>query len=296
MELNDLLRKQAIDPAKVLVFRHSPKETELRRVLPWLAQEQPEVFNAYQQTQGPTVQRAMERLSGDGHVASFIGHEPGKALFVGLYAIGTTKALTLDEYWRVPAYVEMSKFGMRGFTREDEEKRRTILWFDLQPQSFYPYWKGKLTIDWPGKELSWWRHADRNEMAVLSILEESALAPPMPEWDRINLTWEELDVLPASWRQALSQWRGIYLISDASDGKGYVGSAYGADNLYGRWKDYAMRGHGGNRHLRDRDPRNFRFCILQRVAPDLAPNEIVSIENSWKTRLNTECPHGLNGN
>jgi len=45
-------------------------------VLPWLAAEKPEVFNAYQQTQGEKVEKAM---LGAKYVASFIGHEPGKA-------------------------------------------------------------------------------------------------------------------------------------------------------------------------------------------------------------------------
>jgi hypothetical protein len=38
------------------------------------------VYNAYQQTQGPRVEKQMLQAS---HVASFIGDEPGRALFVG---------------------------------------------------------------------------------------------------------------------------------------------------------------------------------------------------------------------
>jgi hypothetical protein len=43
------------------------------------------------------------------------------------------------------------------------------------------------------------------------------------------------------------EWRGIYYIFDVSDGKGYVGSAYGNDDLLGRWMNYTSVGHGGNR-------------------------------------------------
>ncbi len=46
MTLNDLLRRQDIDPEAVIVMRHRPHEGELNRVLPWLAAERPEVFNA----------------------------------------------------------------------------------------------------------------------------------------------------------------------------------------------------------------------------------------------------------
>jgi hypothetical protein len=71
MTLNDLLLSKGIDPQTVLVFRHRPHEPQLNKVLPWLAAEQPEVFNAYQQTQGGRVEKA---VSGASYVASFIGH------------------------------------------------------------------------------------------------------------------------------------------------------------------------------------------------------------------------------
>jgi hypothetical protein len=51
-------------------MRHRPQEPELRKVLPWLAAEKPELFNAYQQTHGERVEKAM---LGAKFVASFIG-------------------------------------------------------------------------------------------------------------------------------------------------------------------------------------------------------------------------------
>jgi hypothetical protein len=105
-------------------------------------------------------------------------------------------------------------------------------------------------------------------MPGLAILQDSALDAAIPLWDEILLTWEELAVLPTRWRSALAQWRGIYYIFDTSDGKGYVGSAYGEGNLLGRWLNYAASGHGGNTQLRKRDPKTFRFSILQRISPD----------------------------
>jgi len=64
MNLNDLLRGKGIDPRHVLVLRHRPNEPELNKVLPWLAAEEPGVFNAYQQTQGERVERAMQAMMG----------------------------------------------------------------------------------------------------------------------------------------------------------------------------------------------------------------------------------------
>ncbi len=294
MNLNDLFLGKGIDTRQVLVFRHRPHEPELNKVLPWLAAEKPDVFNAYQQTQGEKLEKVMSTMKGAGYVASFIGHEPGKALFIGLYSIGGSKPLTREEYWQVPAHIEMKTFGMKGFT--EEQSRTSILWFDLALTDFYASWKGKLIVSWPPPERSWWRRAHRNEVPILAILEDSALDAAMPEWDEIVFTWEELGILPTRWKSALSQWRGIYYIFDTSDGKGYVGSAYGESNLLGRWLNYAARGHGGNCLLRQRDPRNFRFSILQRVSPDMDASNIIRLEGSWKERLHTREPYGLNDN
>ena len=294
MNLNDLFKIKGIDPQCVFVLRHRPHEPELNKVLSWFAVEKHDVFNAYQQTQGKKLEKAMVRMIGEGYIASFIGHEPGKAVFIGLYSIDKTKPLTLKQYWQVPAYIEMKTFGMRGFTVDDG--RQSILWFDLVLSELFASWKGKLVVDWPPPERSWWRRAHRNNIPILSILEESVLDAAMPEWDEINLSWEDLGVLPSRWKSRLSQWRGIYYIFDTSDAKGYVGSAYGEANLYGRWQNYAVRGHGGNKLLKQRDPRNFRFSILQRVSPDMNASDVIRLESSWKERLHTRQPFGLNEN
>ena len=294
MKLNDLLLSNSIDPRSVLVLRHRPKEPELKRILPWLAGERPDLFNAYQQSQYEKLERVMNSLTGIGYVASFVGDKPGRALFVGLYSIARATPITYAQYWNIPANVELKKLGMKGW--DDLSNRKTVLWFDLKLTDFVASWKGKLIVEWPPPERSWWRRAHRNEIAVTAILEESALVDTMPNWDELELTWEQLRVLPASWKAKLSEWRGIYFIFDSSDGKGYVGSAYGDDNLLGRWLNYSVDGHGENRLLRSREPTNFRFTILQRVSPDFEAREVIRLENSWKEQLHTRKPHGLNDN
>jgi hypothetical protein len=292
MNLNELLLGKGIDPHQVLVLRHRPWERDFNKVLPMLAADKPELFNAYQQTQGVKLEKAMTK---QGYVVSFIGHEPGKALFVGLYKIGASKPLTYAEYWRVPAYIKLKALGAEGFTDKD---RSSVLWFDLKLMDFYSSWKGKLIVDWPPPELSWWRYADRNEIPIRAILEDSALDAAMKKWDELDFTWSQLSILPKRWQAKLSEWRGIYYIFDTSDGKGYVGSAYGRDNLLGRWRNYAASGHGGNRLLREqkRDPQHFHFTILERVSPDMELDEVIRKENTWKERLHTREPNGLNDN
>ena len=293
MNFNDLLLGKNISPEHVIVLRHRPYETQLNKVLPWLAATKPDLFNAFQQAQGEKLEKAMHRMENTGYIASFIGREAGKALFVGLYAIKGSKTLSYDEFWSIQANNDLKAFGMIGFTGE---KRSSTLWFDLALMDFYSFWKGKLIVDWPPPERSWWRRAHRNELSIHAIHEDSVLEADMPEWDTICLSWEELSVLPTRWKSALSQWRGIYYIFDTSNGKGYVGSAYGEENLLGRWLNYAASGHGGNRLLRKRDPRHFQFTILQRVSPDMISSDVIHLESTWKERLHTRKPFGLNDN
>lgn len=184
--------------------------------------------------------------------------------------------------------------GMTGFKATDG--REHVLEFDLTPTGWQSEWTGRLIVRWPGLERSWYRWADRNEFRVEAIAEESVLVRALPPWDEIVLDWNDIALLPANWRDALRQWRGIYLVTDQSDRKQYVGSAYGAENVLQRWLNYARSGHGGNKLLRVRDPRNFRFCILQRLSPDLDHTSVIEIENTWKERLGTRVPHGLNDN
>ncbi|HEX4143111.1 MAG TPA: GIY-YIG nuclease family protein, partial [Pirellulales bacterium] len=225
------------------------------------------------------------------HVASFIGHEPGRALFVGVYELRGTKSVSFEQYWKIPANVVLKKYGMCGM----QPDRKKITWFDLVLMDFRCDWKGKLVIQWPGKELSWWRWADRNEFFVDAIAQESLLDSDMPEWRELVLNWQRLRALPLKWQHKMSQWRGIYFILDVSDGKGYVGAAYGQDNLLHRWLDYAKSGHGDNKLLRSRKPENLRFSILQILPHDMEPAEVQALEVGWKKRLPTR-EHGLNSN
>lgn len=290
MQLNDLFRECDIDPREVVVLRHRPPESELAEMLPSWVHDRPELFMAYQQTQTKAVERLYQNLE---YVAAFVGLAASEAVFAGLYKIGKSKPLSVRQYWNVPAYREMMTLGMRGFTGRD---RSHILWFDMQLLEFYLEWRGKLIVAWPPPERSWARRAHRNEMRVKAIVEESIFSQPLREWDKINFSWSQLALISKSQRAKLEEWRGIYYIYDVSDHKGYVGSAYGSYNLFGRWKNYAMTQHGGNKLLRGRDPKNFRFTILQLVAPTMNQVEVIALESSWKDRLHSRFPTGLNRN
>lgn len=83
MNFNDLLKNKGIDPEKVLAFRHRPTEATLNKVLPWIAAEKPDLFNAYQQTQGEKLlEKVMERMK---HAPQFY-RTPAKTLWRSSFA------------------------------------------------------------------------------------------------------------------------------------------------------------------------------------------------------------------
>jgi hypothetical protein len=291
MFFNDLLGVKGFDPKTVLLMRHRPKEASLRSVFHQLAIMRPDLYNTYQSTH---YERQEKQLSKATYLASFIGHRPGKALFIGFFRNGGSKAITHQQYWKIKENNELhSSYGMKGF----DGARPTTLLFNLKLLPVFADWKGRLVIEWSGgrgAERSWSRWASDNDFAVEAINEKTAAEPEMPPWDDLLLDWLKLSELWPSWQSALRSMRGVYFIFDKSDNKGYVGSACGAENILGRWMQYAKTGHGGNKLLRQRDHKNFRFSILELVAPSLPPDELIKKEQSWKRRLSTIAPNGLN--
>lgn len=285
--LNDLFDRSGIDPSDVVVVRHRPSEARLNRIMPWLVSERPDLFSAYEAVQD---RRAAATFRRRRYLASFLGLQPGAGVFASLSQIGDVQQLSDRDYRSDPAQSELFNLGLATTPTSSPVSR-----FNLSRIDGWDPWAGRLVIDWPGKELSWYRLAERNAFAVRFISEESLFAKSMPHWTALNLTWTELQTLPASWKSRLAGWRGVYFIFDTSRKAGYIGSAAGDENMLGRWTQYGRTGHGGNVRLRTCDPRNLRFSILQLTSPDMTSSDVVALEANWKMRLHTR-DHGLNAN
>ena len=93
----------------------------------------------------------------------------------------------------------------------------------------------------------------------------------------------------------------MYLILRPSTGDQYVGSAYGAKGLLGRWQQYAVNGHGGNERLRAialAQPgawREYRYSVLRTLSKSLSAREVIEYEGFYKNKLGTRA-FGLNLN
>ena len=86
------------------------------------------------------------------------------------------------------------------------------------------------------------KYQDNNNIAVIDCCEVVQILPDrfdndiFPGYDRVNLSWEDLArvIKKDTWKTALQNQKGVYLITDISNGKRYIGSAYGQDMILGR--------------------------------------------------------------
>ncbi len=141
---------------------------------------------------------------------------------------------------------------------------------------------------------------------VVEILREPYSGRPFPGYENIDLSFEELSGLMAhdrtDWKVSLKSIKGVYLIRDVSTGRGYVGSAYGTDGVWGRWCSYIQNGHGGNLKLQDLVSshgidyckKNYRFALLEQRPFAASDSFIIEREEFWKKLLSTRGDQGLN--
>lgn len=127
-----------------------------------------------------------------------------------------------------------------------------------------------------------------------------------PGFKNVHLTKEQLDSVVhnsvESWKTALGNVAGVYLITDKLTGKLYVGSATGEGGIWQRWEEYSKSGHGGNTELKrlmrdDGQSRamHFAFSILEIADTHTSTEQILDREEHWKMVLQTR-KHGLNAN
>ena len=144
------------------------------------------------------------------------------------------------------------------------------------------------------------------DFEVQEILREPYAGRAFPGFEGIDLSFEELEALIRTerpdWKAALESVKGVYLITDTTTGRRYVGSASGDLGMWARWWSYVETGHGGNLELRAlvTDPtleygrKAFRFALLE-YRPNSTPDDVIlTREAFWKRILLTRGAGGLN--
>jgi hypothetical protein len=196
----------------------------------------------------------------------------------------------------------------------ESERTDSARSFDLRPSAFLAPLANRLVVEWSSPR-RWHRRAiNAAGLPVVEIADRDKA--PFPGFDPVLLTHHESKEMVEShrytdWRAALSQVQGIYLITDSSTGKHYVGKADGSERILGRWRGYAKDGHGGNVVLQELarassrvagapspasdHSRHFVYSILRVFGPSTSSSEVDGAETHYKRALMTR-EFGLNRN
>jgi hypothetical protein len=191
----------------------------------------------------------------------------------------------------------------QGSERHEESR---LHYYRLNERSACSELNGRLIVifERPGRQSYLDAEKWVDQIHLSEILSEPIRIAEFPGYKKINLSRSELDAIVSqgleSWRIALSNVAGVYLISDTISGKLYVGSATGEGGIWQRWVQYSAMGHGGNAGLIQlletegcERAAAFRFSVLEVADADASWEEILRRESHWKAILLTR-EHGLN--
>ncbi|MGF1719156.1 GIY-YIG nuclease family protein [Vibrio kyushuensis] len=167
----------------------------------------------------------------------------------------------------------------------------------------YEKYCGRLVIDFKNRSQTMIRKARSviGECRVQEILSDDFNNDVFPGYENVRLSWHDLKavICKDNWSTALQNQKAVYLITDKSNGKMYVGSASGKHMLLGRWQAYVKSGHGNNVGLKELPishiKNNFEYSILDIFKSTTDDNVILKREAWWKKTLNTRM-FGYNRN
>lgn len=225
------------------------------------------------------------------YVLSLIYYDKDIWMFGGVYQVLPV----------APVPVENAS-GWKGWRYQTE---LTDTCTDLIGRAFFRF-KKEFRASYPVLELDPKNGDPIAEMPLSHILDKRVALSDFLGFDSVNIDYKTLKYIISdqilSWKSALSNAKGIYLIVDTKTGKQYVGSAYGDECIWQRWASYAQNGHGGNVELKELLKENgeeykyyFKYSILEICNMNLGNEHIINRENYWKEVLLTR-QFGLNKN
>lgn len=134
-------------------------------------------------------------------------------------------------------------------------------------------------------------------MEVAEIFEYEYSGETFCGFDKIEHSFDKIEHIIRNqrldWKTALLNVKGVYLIVDKSNGRKYVGSAYGDSGIWSRWKCYVDTGHGWNEGIKqviadagiEYARQNFQFSLLEFYSMRTDDQLIIDREQYWKRVL-----------
>lgn len=265
-----------LDPGKIRLVRHGNKEIPIHKTFT----ENLPRLEAYQSFQKP------KKFGNSSSIAVFAPYHKTTALFLGLWDINGCKE---NSKFTNEILLELQKHDLPENWFNDSAR------YELKKNDILDDLSERLVIEWGAATVSWVQSKNKK---VIELKGEKSIGD-FQSFDQVDLNFHDLKMMiqfpdtNLTWLKTLSSVNGVYLIKDKVSGKLYVGSAYGDQGIYGRWSTYAKNGHGGNVELRDLDPINFQFSILEIVPATTTVSGVIDCENRWKEKLGTR-QFGLN--
>lgn len=277
LSFTDLLKKAGLVPGNVRLLRHQTK-TPTGRTPYRLWRDHRPAFADYQSAQ--TVENRAKLTAP--LWASFVAPPTGGTLFAGIYT--AERVGTVDPGWIDPLYDK----PVTDLTHGELDRYETTLTPHLGE------YIGRLWIEWGSGTRSWVQRPDLQDKAIVELTRVFH-EDPFPGYAHFLSKVSEIEGLPSTWISALQVARGVYLLTSVRTREQYVGSATGADGFFGRWKNYAEDGHGGNIGLKSSEPSDYEISILEVSGSAVSQEEIVAAEQVWKQKLRSR-EMGLNRN
>lgn len=210
-------------------------------------------------------------------------YEKRKSYKIGQITIGLVKIKPNEDFWLL--------FHVGKVTKDLEKLNGVGYEYEQLPE--YEKYIGRLIVKFKNTSQNMVRKAESvmNDCEVSQILPDTFDNDLFPGYEKVNISWQELSrvIDKDTWKTALQNQKGVYLITDTLNGKNYVGSAYGENMILGRWQSYVRTGHGGNVGLKplnfDYIKENFRYSILDIYKSTTDDQTIIDRESWWKNVL-----------
>lgn len=272
MDLDEIIRLKGFDPKTFRLVRHGFKEIDPLRTY----QSNRALFEAYQSFQ------SKGKFADAKYIAAFAPFHGTQAMLLGVWRVDGETIPNSDAPPSQLTLIASYNWSLDGS------------YYHLCEQSEFNEFSGRLIIDWGGSTRSWVQ--TKTSKPVTALLPPNAIAE-FESYESTVLMHHELvqmmrnSISNYTWHNALRSVNGIYCITDTRNGRNYVGSAYGAGGIWGRWSNYSLNGHGDNKRLvallaeEPQAVEALQFSILEILPATSTPKDAVTKENLWKQKL-----------